>query len=65
VIVAGDIGGTNARLATFEAQAGQLLLTKEVVYPSRSVADLETIVRRFVEETRPTATAAALGWPGR
>ncbi|MGZ3446981.1 MAG: glucokinase, partial [Myxococcaceae bacterium] len=64
MIVAGDIGGTNARLATFEVQAGRLLLTKEVIYPSRSAPDLETIVRRFVEEVRPIATAAALGVAG-
>jgi glucokinase len=64
VIVAGDIGGTNARLAVFDVQAGRLLLVKEKIYPSRSAPDLETIVRRFVEETRPSATAAALGVAG-
>jgi glucokinase len=64
VIVAGDIGGTNARLATFEIQAGRLLLTKEIVYPSRSAPDLETIVRRFVQEVRPSPTGAALGVAG-
>ncbi|HSP19445.1 MAG TPA: glucokinase, partial [Myxococcaceae bacterium] len=64
MIVAGDIGGTNARLATFEVQAGRLLLTREVVYPSGSAPDLETIVRRFVEEVRPSAAAAALGVAG-
>ncbi len=64
MIVAGDIGGTNARLATFEVQAGRLLLTKEIVYPSRSAPDLESIVRRFVQEVRPSATAAALGVAG-
>ena len=61
MIVAGDIGGTNARLATFDVQAGHLLLVKELVYPSRSAPDLETIARRFVEEARPAATAVALG----
>jgi len=64
VIVAGDIGGTNARLATFEVQAGRLLLTREMVYPSRSAPDLETIVRRFVQEVRPSATGVALGVAG-
>jgi len=64
VIVAGDIGGTNARLATFDVQAGRLLLVKEITYPSRSEPDLETIVRRFVQEARPSATAAALGVAG-
>jgi glucokinase len=64
VIVAGDIGGTNARLATFEVQAGRLLLVKEITYPSRSAPDLESIARRFVQETRPPATAAALGVAG-
>ena len=64
MIVAGDIGGTNARLATFDVQAGRLLLVKEITYPSRSEPDLETIVRRFVQEARPSATAAALGVAG-
>jgi len=64
VIVAGDIGGTNARLATFEVQAGRLVRTREEVYSSRSAPDLETIVRRFVQEVRPVATAAALGVAG-
>jgi glucokinase len=64
VIVAGDIGGTNSRLAVFDVQAGRLLLVKEKIYPSRSAPDLETIVRRFVEETHPSATAAALGVAG-
>ena len=64
MIVAGDIGGTNARLATFAVEAGRLLLTREIVYPSRSAPDLETIVRRFVEETGPRPTGAALGVAG-
>ena len=64
MIVAGDIGGTNARLALFDVQAGRLLLIKEAVYKSRSAPDLETIARRFVEEMRPAATAAALGVAG-
>ena len=64
MIVAGDIGGTNARLATFDVQAGRLLLVKELVYPSRSAPDLETIARRFVEEARPAASAVALGVAG-
>ena len=66
VIVAGDIGGTNARLATFEVHAGQLLLTKEIVYPSRSAPDLETIVRRFVERGPAGGHAGRRWeWPGR
>ena len=64
MIVAGDIGGTNARLATFDVQAGRLLPVKELVYPSRSAPDLESIVRRFVDEARPAATAVALGVAG-
>jgi glucokinase len=64
VIVAGDIGGTHSRLATFEVQADRLVLGQEKIYPSRSAADLESIVRRFVDEVRPHATAAALGVAG-
>jgi glucokinase len=64
VIVAGDIGGTHARLGTFEVQADQLVLGQEKVYPSRSAPDLASIVRRFVEEVQPKATSAALGVAG-
>jgi glucokinase len=64
VIVAGDIGGTNARLATFEVVDGQLHCLTEKGYSSRSAPDLETLVRQFVDEVRPSATAAALGVAG-
>ena len=64
MIVAGDIGGTNARLATFEVVDGHLHALTEKGYSSRSAPDLETIVRQFVEEVRPTPTAAALGVAG-
>ena len=43
---------------------GEYVLMKEVVYPSRSAPDLETIVRRFVEEARPAATSASFGVAG-
>jgi glucokinase len=64
VIVAGDIGGTNARLATFAVEGAHLRCLTEKTYSSRSAPDLETLVRRFVEEVRPSATAAALGVAG-
>ena len=64
MIVAGDIGGTNARLATFDVQGGRLQLIRELIYKSRSAPDLETIVRRFVEEARPSPVGAALGVAG-
>jgi len=64
VIVAGDIGGTNARLATFEVEGEHLRCLIEKTYSSRSAPDLETLVRRFVEEVRPSPTAAALGVAG-
>ena len=64
MIVAGDIGGTNARLATFEVVEGHLQCLSERGYPSKSAPDLETLVRRFVDEVHPVATAAALGVAG-
>jgi len=64
VIVAGDIGGTNARLATFEVVDGRLHSLTEKTYSSRSAPDLETLVRRFVDEVRPSPTAAAFGVAG-
>ena len=49
MILAGDIGGTNARLAYFQAQNGNLKVLSEGVFPSREHRDLDEIVTKFVE----------------
>jgi glucokinase len=48
MILAGDIGGTHARLALFAPEAGQLRCVAEETHASRQYADLESLVRQFV-----------------
>ena len=48
MILAGDIGGTNARLAFFTIEGGRLKPQAEHVYPSHRYPGLEPIVREFV-----------------
>jgi glucokinase len=64
VIVAGDIGGTHARLGLFEVHDGTPALVNERVYPSPKFSGLEAVLRAFVEEFRPVTTGAAFGLAG-
>ncbi len=67
MILAGDIGGTNARLAYFQPQNGHLHLITERVYPSREHSELGEIVTQFVEDsgTRPEAACFGIAGPVR
>jgi len=54
MILAGDIGGTNSRIAYFQVENGQPKMVREMVYPSREHRGLDEIVLRFIEaETMP------------
>jgi glucokinase len=64
VIVAGDIGGTNARLGLFEVRDGAPVLLSEHVYPSPKYAGLEAVLEAFLAETHPLTTGAAFGLAG-
>lgn len=64
MIVAGDIGGTNARLGLFEVRDAAPVLIHERVYPSPQFSGLEAVLRAFVEEFHPTITRAAFGMAG-
>ncbi len=65
MILAGDIGGTNARLALFEPGEGVPSLVALETYPSREHGGLEEIVRRFRERHGGgRVLAAALGIAG-
>jgi glucokinase len=64
VILAGDIGGTHARLGLFEVQGTRPMLLTERNYPSREFTGLEEVLRRFLDELRPTITGAAFGVAG-
>src|ERR1700704_5169104 len=50
VILAGDIGGTNARLALYEVRDGKLEQAIETVFPSRQHSGLDEIVAKFVDQ---------------
>jgi glucokinase len=64
MILAGDIGGTNARLAYFQAQNGHLRLVSERVFPSREHSELGEIVTRFLDDSGEKPQAACFGIAG-
>ena len=67
MILAGDIGGTNARLAYFQPQNGRFQLVSERVFPSREHRGLGEIVTQFLDEsgTRPEAACFGIAGPVR
>src|SRR5574337_626941 len=64
VILAGDIGGTNTRLAFVEERDGRLVPVTEAAFASREHASLETVLRQFVAARRHPVTRAAFGVAG-
>ncbi|HVN21334.1 MAG TPA: glucokinase [Dongiaceae bacterium] len=64
MILAGDIGGTNARLAYFQPQNGHLRLVSERIFPSREHKELGEIVTRFLDDSRMQPEAACFGIAG-
>jgi glucokinase len=67
MILAGDIGGTNARLAYFQSQNGHLSVAAEGVFPSREHSGLDEIVAKFVgsQATRPEMACFGVAGPVR
>jgi glucokinase len=64
MILAGDIGGTNARLAYFQPQNGHLQLVSERVFPSREYGELGEIVSKFLSDSATRPEAACFGIAG-
>jgi len=64
MILAGDIGGTNSRLAFFEEQGGELRLALHRDFPSRQARGLEEIVARFVAQEGQRVECAGFGVAG-
>jgi glucokinase len=64
MILAGDIGGTNARLAYFQPQNGHLNLVSERVFPSREHSELGEIVTQFMDDSKTRPEAACFGIAG-
>jgi glucokinase len=64
MILAGDIGGTNTRIALFDTQGGKLKLASERVYFSREHASLDEIVGHFLSEHPAGDASACFGIAG-
>ncbi len=64
MILAGDIGGTNSRLASFEVVQGRVKSIVEETFPSRKFASLDDIVRTFVSTHNLHVTHACFGIAG-
>ncbi len=64
MILAGDIGGTNARLAYFEPQNGHFRLVSERTFPSREHSELGGIVSEFLKDSSIRPEAACFGIAG-
>jgi len=61
IVLAGDVGGTNARLAIVDVDRVSARIVKETKYPSRQYRGLAPIVRRFCEETGSSPDRACFG----
>ncbi len=64
MILAGDIGATNARLAAFETEGNRLLCAVEKVYPSKQHKGLAEIVAHFIRTEGIPAQSACFGVAG-
>ena len=64
MILAGDVGGTNTRLAWFEVSGGRLVPGVTRTYPSQRHASLDEIVATFLREAPGTLAHACIGIAG-
>jgi len=64
MILAGDIGGTNARLALFDVRNGQFNLVTATIFPSRNYSGLDEIVSEFVQTSGTYPAKACFGVAG-
>jgi len=64
MILAGDIGGTNARLAFFDVTDGRFRLVSASVFPSHEYSGLDQIVSKFVDSSNLRPDSACFGVAG-
>ncbi len=64
MILAGDIGGTHARLAVFDVNQGRFQLVTSSTFPSQQFAGLDDIVVQFLKNARVQPTQACFGIAG-
>lgn len=64
-VLAGDVGGTNARLAVVEVADGEAVVRRQQTYPSAQYPGLAPIVRAFCGEvgTRPERACIGMACP--
>ncbi|HZQ19776.1 MAG TPA: glucokinase [Terriglobales bacterium] len=63
-ILAGDIGGTNARLALFDVNNESFNLVSLTIFPSRHYSGLDQIVKEFVSKSPAKPSQACFGIAG-
>jgi glucokinase len=64
MILAGDIGGTHARVALFSIRGGGVVRGPLEIYPTHEHASLESVVRSFLDQHREKPEAACFGVAG-
>jgi glucokinase len=64
MILAGDVGGTKARLALYQHENGKFLRQQTGQFISRDFSSLEDIVRLFLDRHHVFVTKACFGVPG-
>ena len=64
MILAGDIGGTNTRLAIAEVDRERLKLVAEETFPSREYTNLEAVLGKYVSSHRLPVERACFGVAG-
>ena len=64
MILAGDIGGTNTRLALVDAAPGGMRILFEKTFPSRERTSLEAALEEFLSLRRAAFTRASFGIAG-
>jgi glucokinase len=63
-VLAGDIGGTNTRLAVYDVEGDTLEALAQRIYPSRGYSGLEHVVAEFLRTTGFACERAAFGVAG-
>jgi glucokinase len=61
IVLAGDVGGTNARLAFVELEGSRARMVQRETYPSRDYPGLAAIVRRFCANAGSLPERACFG----
>ena len=64
MILAGDVGGTNARLALFESNGADVTMRAQQDYRTRDYQSLETVIAEFLRRNPGPVEAACFGVAG-